>query len=79
MERQVAEGRTPSAAAFVKEAVLRLLDSALSEEEDIAAIASAGSADIEAGRYQTIATQEDDENLRALLMVRLHRRLGTIE
>jgi Arc/MetJ-type ribon-helix-helix transcriptional regulator len=63
IDRQVAEGRAASAAAFVEEAVLRLLDDARAEEDEIVAVAEAGIADIEAGRFITIETPEDMQRL----------------
>jgi Arc/MetJ-type ribon-helix-helix transcriptional regulator len=77
IDREVEEGRAASAAAFVEEAILRLIDSAISEEAEVAALASAGSADIQAGEYQTVATQEDEEDLRARLMSKLQSNLGS--
>jgi Arc/MetJ-type ribon-helix-helix transcriptional regulator len=76
IDREVAEGRAASAAAFVEEAILRLVDSANLEEAEVAAVAAAGSADIQAGQYRTIATQEDEEALRARLMSKLQSNLG---
>jgi Arc/MetJ-type ribon-helix-helix transcriptional regulator len=61
IERQVAEGRATSAADFLDEAVLRLIDEARLEEEEIVAAAQAGIADMEAGRYRIVATSEDGQ------------------
>ncbi|MCK8785366.1 hypothetical protein M0638_13330 [Roseomonas sp. NAR14] len=41
IERQMAEGQAASAAAFVKEAVMRLVDEAQAEEAEIRAAAEA--------------------------------------
>ena len=54
IERRVVEGRAASAAAFIEEAVLRLVDDARLEDEDIDRSVHAGIADIEAGRYTTV-------------------------
>ncbi len=42
IERQVAEGRADSPAAFVEEAVRRLVDEIRAEEEDVRQAAEAG-------------------------------------
>lgn len=77
IEQQVAEGRATSAAAFLEEAVLRLIAAVRSEEEDIAAAARAGIADIEAGRYLTLSSPEDEQRLHERLMARLRANLAT--
>jgi predicted transcriptional regulator len=64
IETQVAEGWAASAAAFLEDAVRRLIDDARAEEDDIRAAAQAGVADIEAGRYVTTETPEDGRLLR---------------
>lgn len=76
IDQQVAEGRATSTAAFLEEAVLRLIDAVRSEEEDVVAAAQAGIADIEAGRYLTISTPEDKQRLHERLMARLRANLG---
>ena len=76
IEQQVARGRATSTAAFLEEAVLRLIDAVRSEEEDIAAAAQAGIADIEAGRYLTVCNPEDEQRLHERLMARLRANLG---
>lgn len=73
IERQVDEGRAASASAFLEEAALRLMDDAYSEEEDVRRAAEAGIADMEAGRYVTITTQEDGERLHERVIARLRR------
>ncbi len=75
IERQVAEGRADSPAAFVEGAVRRLVDETRAEEEDVRQAAEAGVADIAAGRYATVATEEDGQLLRERLMARLRGRL----
>lgn len=76
IERQVEEGRATSAAAFLEEAVLRLIDDARSEEDEIREVVQAGIADMQAGRYTTIATPEDEKRLRERMMARLHQNLA---
>ena len=76
IERQVAEGRADSPAAFLEEAVRRLIDETRAEEDDVRQAAEAGVADIEAGRYTTVATQEDEHLLQERLMARLRARLA---
>lgn len=76
IERQVAEGRAPSAAAFLEEAVLRLIDEARTEEEEVRSAAQAGIADVEASRYVTVATPEDSRLLHERMMERLRTRLA---
>ena len=58
IELQVAEGRAASSAAFLEEAVRRLVDEARGEEDELFLAVEAGSADIEAGRYVMVATPE---------------------
>ncbi len=77
IERQVAEGRAASPAAFLEEAVMRLIDEARAEEGAIRQAVEAGLADIEAGRYTTVATPEDGQLLQERLMARLQARLAT--
>ena len=76
IERQVAEGRAASPAAFLEEAVMRLVDEAYAEEEAIRRAVEAGLADIEAGCYTTVATPEDQQLLQERLMTRLQARLA---
>lgn len=76
IERQVDEGRAKSAAAFLEEAVLRLIEDARSEEDEIREVAQAGIADMDAGRYTTIATPDDEQRLHERMMARLHQNLA---
>ena len=76
IERQVAEGRAASLAAFLEEAVTRLVDETRAEEGTVRQAAEAGLADIEAGRYTTVATLEDGRLLQERLMARLQARLA---
>lgn len=76
IDRQVEDGRAASAAAFLEEAVLRLVDDAASEEDEIRSLAQAGMADIQAGRHVTVATAQDEQDLHARLMARLRDRLA---
>lgn len=72
VSQQVAKGRAASPAEFLEEAVLRLIEDDGAEEE-IIALAQAGIADLEAGRYAVIATPED----RNRLLERLAERMRT--
>ena len=74
IERQVAEGRADSSAAFLEEAVRRLVDETTDEENELLQAVEAGSADIEAGRFVTLATPEDEERFHDGMMARLQAR-----
>ncbi len=76
IERQVAEGRAASPTAFLEEAVMRLVDDTNAEEDELRRAAEAGSADIDAGRYATVATLEDGQRLQESMMARLRSRLS---
>jgi Arc/MetJ-type ribon-helix-helix transcriptional regulator len=71
---QVAAGRATSAAAFVEEAVLRLVDDAAAEAVRLPA--EAGVADAAAGRMTTVATDEDAQAPRTRMVERLRTALG---
>jgi Arc/MetJ-type ribon-helix-helix transcriptional regulator len=75
IDRQVAEGRAASAADYVREALRRYAED-LEYETEIVTEAQAGIADIEAGRYTTIASPEDTEALHERTMARLRDRLA---
>ena len=79
IERQVAEGRAPTPAAFLEEAVLRLVEDARSEQQELFEVAQAGIADIEAGRYTTVATPADSRLAHKRLLARLRARLAAQE
>ena len=79
IERQVAEGRAASLAAFLEEAVMRLVDETRAEEEAVQQVAEAGLADVEAGRTTAVATPEDGRLLQERLMARLQARLAADE
>ena len=64
IERQVAEGRASSPTAFLEEAVMRLVDETSAEEADVQRTVQGGSADIDAGRYRTVAGPDDERRLR---------------
>ena len=64
IERQIAEGRAVSTAAFLAEAVHRLLDDARLEAHDVRASAQAGIADLAAGRQTTVTGPDDGRRLR---------------
>ena len=76
IERQVAEGRAASPAAFLEEAVRRLVDETSGEEDEVLQAVEAGLADIEAGRYVTVATPEDERCVHDGMMARLQARLS---
>ena len=75
IEAKVRDGRAESAAAYVEEAVRRLLDDEEYDDDEIVQVALAGIADIEAGRYVTIATKEDEQRLHNSLMARVEEKL----
>ena len=76
IERQVAEGRAASSAAFLEEAVRRFVDETTGEEGELLRAVEAGSADMEAGRYVTVATPEDERRVQDGMMTRLLARLS---
>ena len=76
IERQVAEGRAASPAAFLEEAVRRLVDETTGEEDELLQAVEGGSTDIEAGRYVTVATPEDQRRAHDGIMARLQARLS---
>jgi Arc/MetJ-type ribon-helix-helix transcriptional regulator len=76
IDRQVAQGRATSAAAFVEEAVLRLIDDAKAEEAEIVRAAEAGIADAIEGRATSVTTPADGQRLHERLMARLHESLA---
>jgi predicted transcriptional regulator len=75
IERQVAEGRASSPTAFLEEAVMRLVDETVAEEDEVQRAVQDGLADIEAGRYRTVAGSDDERRLRDDMMTRLRSRL----
>jgi Arc/MetJ-type ribon-helix-helix transcriptional regulator len=77
IEQQVEQGRAASPTAFLQEAVLRLIEDKEAEEADIRRAAETGIADMEAGRYVTVATPEDARLLDERLMSRLRESLRT--
>ena len=76
IDRQVAEGRAASEAAYVTEA-LRLYADLLDSDDEIAEIVERAEADISAGRYVTVRTPADDEALHKAAMERLRARLAS--
>ena len=76
IERQVAEGRAVSPAAFLEEAVRRMVEATRREEDELLRVAEAGAADIDAGRFTTVASMEDERRLYDGIMVRLRARLS---
>lgn len=79
IERQVAEGRATSTAAFLEEAVLRLIDDARLEDDVVRGAAQARIADIAAGRYTMVATSVDGQRLQEHMMARLRASLSAKE
>jgi len=75
IDRQVAEGRAPSADAYLEAAVWRYAED-LEAEDEIRAIAHAGIADIEAGRFATVASPQDAEALHRRAMRRVRAQLA---
>ena len=77
IERQVADGRATSPAAFLEEAVRRLVDETGAEEDELRRAVEAGAGDIDAGRYTVVATLGDERRLHDGLMARLQSRIST--
>ena len=77
IERQVTEGKASSQAAFLEEAVMRLVDEAQAEEDELQEAVKAGSNDIDAGQYRMVSSPEDERRLRDGMMARLRTRLST--
>ncbi|WP_323874234.1 hypothetical protein [Roseomonas mucosa] len=75
IERQVAEGRASSPTAFLEEAVMRLVAETSAEEDEVQRAVHDGVADIEAGRYRTVASLDDERRLHDDMMTRLRSRL----
>jgi Arc/MetJ-type ribon-helix-helix transcriptional regulator len=75
IDRQVAEGHAATQADYVT-AALRLYADHLDTEDEIATIAARADADIAAGRYVTVTTQEDSDALHDAAMARLRARLA---
>ena len=75
IERQVAEGRATSPTAFLEEAVMRLIDDGTAEEDELRLAVKVGSAEIDSGRYRTVATPDDERQLLDDMMTRLRSRL----
>lgn len=76
VKRQVAEGRAADVDAFMTEAARRYAED-LELEDDLAAEAQAGIADMEAGRYTSIVTREDLAAKEADVIARARDRLAT--
>jgi Arc/MetJ-type ribon-helix-helix transcriptional regulator len=77
IDRQVAEGRAASATAFLEEAVMRPVEDTTAEEADIRAVVAAGDADVETGRYRTIAMLADERQLIDDLLARVRAGLSS--
>lgn len=82
INRQVAAGRVADAEAFLAEAVRRYVedlefdDDSVELEDELAAEARAGIADIEAGRFRTVSTREELAAMEAEVMARVRDRLA---
>jgi Arc/MetJ-type ribon-helix-helix transcriptional regulator len=75
IHRRVAEGRVASEAAYLEEAVRRYAED-LDAEDEILAVAMNGITDIEAGRYVTVATPEDNQALHERTVARVRAGLA---
>jgi predicted transcriptional regulator len=75
IDRRIADGRVASETAFLVEAARRFVED-LAAEDEIVAEANSGIADAEAGRYLTISSPEDSEDLHERTMARLRDRLA---
>lgn len=73
IDRQIAEGRAASEAAFLIEAVQRYAEALELDEDEIVAAADEGVADIEAGRFELISGPEGMDRLQADLSATLDR------
>ena len=78
IDRQVAEGRVADVDAYLTEAARRYAED-LELEDELVTEARAGMADIEAGRYRTIATPADAEAWHQEKMARVRDRLTADE
>jgi Arc/MetJ-type ribon-helix-helix transcriptional regulator len=75
IDREVGAGRVRSVDAYLVEAARRSAED-LEAEDEIVVEAEAGIADIEAGRYVTIATPEDATAFSQRTIARLRDRLA---
>jgi Arc/MetJ-type ribon-helix-helix transcriptional regulator len=75
IERYVAKGRVEDETAYLEEAVRRYAED-LEADDEIAVAAKAGILDIEAGRYVTVSSLHDAEELHDGAMARLRARLA---
>lgn len=71
IDRLVAEGRVATEAEFLEQAVRRHAEDLQAQEDAIVAAATAGIADIEAGRYSLISGSGGTAGLRTELMRQL--------
>ena len=76
IDREVAEGKAASQAEFLIEAARHYAE-ALASDNEIIAAATAGIADIEAGRYSTINTPEELDTMQQHVMFRVRGRLAS--
>ena len=70
-DRQIAEGRIASKAAFLADAIRRFAENVADQDDDIAAMVQRADADIGAGWYVTVSTPRDSRTLHAAAMARL--------
>ncbi|MEA2726295.1 MAG: hypothetical protein QOF70_770 [Acetobacteraceae bacterium] len=76
VEREVAEGKAGSDSELLIAALREYFDNRDLDDE-LVAVAEAGIADAEAGRFTTIATREDGEAWLERKMSKLRKRLAT--
>jgi len=76
IDRQIAEGHASSEADFLVRAAELYADH-LEAEDEIAAMVERADADVAAGRYATVVTQEDSQTLHEAAMARLHARMAS--
>jgi Arc/MetJ-type ribon-helix-helix transcriptional regulator len=75
IDRQVINGHAASEAEFLAHAIQRYAEALEQDEDEIAAAADEGIADIEAGRFELIASPADMRRLRTELGARLDQRV----
>jgi Arc/MetJ-type ribon-helix-helix transcriptional regulator len=71
IDRQVKQGHATSEAEFLAAAIQRYADALELDDDEIAAAADEGIADIEAGRFELISGPDDMRRLRAELRATL--------
>lgn len=78
VRRAVESGLAATPREFVEAAVLRMLEDDRAEQEEILRVAAQGIADIEAGRFETVGSEAEMEQLFGGIMerVRASRAMG---